>query len=48
VPASNSSKNDAPCAARCSATTCAREDSAGHRFDWVASDFVDLAAQLGA
>jgi 2-haloacid dehalogenase len=25
-----------------------RENSAGHRFDWVASDFVDLAAKLGA
>ena len=26
----------------------ARENSAGQRFDWVASDFVDLAVKLGA
>jgi len=26
----------------------ARENSAGQRFDWVASDFIDLAAKLGA
>jgi 2-haloacid dehalogenase len=26
----------------------APENSAGQRFDWVASDFVDLAAKLGA
>jgi len=26
----------------------APENSAGQRFDWVASDFIDLAAQLGA
>jgi len=26
----------------------AREDPAGQRFDWVARDFVDLAAQIGA
>jgi 2-haloacid dehalogenase len=25
-----------------------RENIAGHRFDWVATDFVDLAAKLGA
>ena len=25
-----------------------RENIAGHRFDWVASDFIDLAAKLGA
>jgi len=25
-----------------------RENSAGQRFDWVASDFIDLAAKLGA
>ena len=25
-----------------------REATAGHSFDWVASDFVDLAGQLGA
>ena len=26
----------------------APENSAGQRFDWVASDFIDLAAKLGA